>query len=218
MTSLRPIDLVCPVCDTHFRSQAVVSTNSFGGKRTDFHESAAGHQPLPYLLHTCSGCGYTGVERGFVEGSEVTPGICSRVLTEITPLLAAGSLSLPSERYEAAARIASWQGEPARRIADLLLRAAWCCVDDNDREGERYFRRAAAERFAEALESIDGVPPADRAVLTYLTGELWRRIGHDAEAHRWFTAVATEIIDPVEQAWVLTITRQQRTDPREWFD
>ena len=40
MTSLQPIDLVCPVCDNHFRSQSVVSTNSFGGKRTDFHERA----------------------------------------------------------------------------------------------------------------------------------------------------------------------------------
>jgi hypothetical protein len=40
MTSLQPIDLVGPVCDNHFRSQSVVRTNSFGGKRTDFHERA----------------------------------------------------------------------------------------------------------------------------------------------------------------------------------
>ena len=71
MTSLRPIDLVCPVCDSHFRSQSVVSTNSFGGKRTDFHERAAGAQPLPYLVHTCTACGYSGVERNFVAGINV---------------------------------------------------------------------------------------------------------------------------------------------------
>ena len=41
----------CPICDHCFDSQAVVSTNSFGGKRTDFHERAAGTQPLPYLIH-----------------------------------------------------------------------------------------------------------------------------------------------------------------------
>ena len=65
MTTLQQIELLCPVCENRFRSQAVVSTNSFGGKRTDFHERAAGTQPLPYLVHTCNRCGYTGAERDF---------------------------------------------------------------------------------------------------------------------------------------------------------
>src|SRR6185312_16823583 len=38
MTTLQQIESQCPICETHFRSQSVVSTNSFGGKRTDFHE------------------------------------------------------------------------------------------------------------------------------------------------------------------------------------
>ena len=42
MTTLQQIELQCPICETRFRSQTVVSTNSFGGKRTDFHERAAG--------------------------------------------------------------------------------------------------------------------------------------------------------------------------------
>ena len=67
MTTLQQIDLQCPICENRFRSQAVVSTNSFGGKRTDFHERAAGTQPLPYLIHTCSRCGYSGSERDFTE-------------------------------------------------------------------------------------------------------------------------------------------------------
>ena len=37
MTTLQPIELRCPICDTRFKSQQVISTNSFGGKRTDFH-------------------------------------------------------------------------------------------------------------------------------------------------------------------------------------
>ena len=78
MTTLQQIELQCPVCETRFRSQAVVSTNSFGGKRTDFHERAAGTQPLPYLVHTCNRCGYTGAERDFTEEAEVTPGLRAR--------------------------------------------------------------------------------------------------------------------------------------------
>ena len=49
MTTLRQIELCCPVCDNEFKSQSVVSTNAFGGKRTDFHERAAGTQPLNVL-------------------------------------------------------------------------------------------------------------------------------------------------------------------------
>ncbi len=217
MTSLQPIDLVCPVCDNHFRSQAVVSTNSFGGKRTDFHERAAGTQPLPYLVHTCTACGFSGVERSFVEGSDVTPLVRSQVLTVLTPRVAQHQLDTPSERYHAAAQVAEWRGDHPRHIADLLLRAAWCCVDDSDHEGERYFRRAAAARFAEALELHGSVPEAERAVLTYLIGELWRRIGDMQQAESWFARVENEIVDAADQRWVLDATQQQRESPREWF-
>ena len=217
MTSLQPIDLVCPVCDNHFRSQAVVSTNSFGGKRTDFHERAAGTQPLPYLVHTCTACGFSGVERSFVEGSDVSPQVRSQVLTVLTPRVAQHQLDTPSERYHAAAQVAEWRGDHPRHIADLLLRAAWCCVDDGDHEGERYFRRAAVERFAEALELHDSVPRSERAVLTYLIGELWRRIGDMAQAESWFARVEDEIIDADDQRWIREATQQQRESPREWF-
>src|SRR5213082_1566077 len=57
MTTLQQVELQCPICETRFRSQTVVSTNSFGGKRTDFHERAAGTQPLPFLIRTGCRCG-----------------------------------------------------------------------------------------------------------------------------------------------------------------
>jgi uncharacterized protein (DUF2225 family) len=71
MTTLQQIDLCCPVCATRFRSQAVVATNAFGGKRTDFHERAAGTQPLAYLVHMCNRCGFAGAEREFTDETEV---------------------------------------------------------------------------------------------------------------------------------------------------
>src|SRR5436309_1782948 len=77
MTTLRQIELRCPVCDNEFKSQSVVSTNAFGGKRTDFHERAAGTQPLAYLIHMCSECGYSGGEADFTaptDGSDLVRG------------------------------------------------------------------------------------------------------------------------------------------------
>jgi uncharacterized protein len=217
MTSLQQIELVCPVCDNHFRSRAVVSTNSFGGKRTDFHERAAGTQPLPYLVHMCGGCGFTGSERDFDESSNVSPWVRQQVMTMITPRLASTSELSGSEKYEYAARVAEWQGADPRQVADYLLRAAWCCVDEDDAEAERYFRRLAARKFEDALSSFESVATDERAVICYLIGELWRRVGDVTTAHEWFDRVPGEIIDADAQAWVSDAALQQRNEPREWF-
>src|SRR3712207_9351677 len=85
MTTLQQIELSCPVCNTCFRSQAVVSTNSFGGKRTDLHERAAGTQPLQYLVHMCNRCGYAGSARYFTEETEVSPMLKDHVWSELAP-------------------------------------------------------------------------------------------------------------------------------------
>jgi uncharacterized protein len=215
MTTLRQIELRCPVCDNEFKSQSVVSTNAFGGKRTDFHERAAGTQPLAYLIHMCSECGYSGGEADFTAPTEVSPILKQQVLKELGALRV--SPICGSEKYEAAAKVAEWQGMEARHIADLLLRAGWCCVDEGDVEAERYFRRHAAWKFEEALASYDAVPQEERAILTYLVGELWRRIGDAGQAKMWFESVAGEVVDLQNQQWVVDAAEQQKLNPREWF-
>jgi uncharacterized protein (DUF2225 family) len=215
MTTLRQIELSCPICGNSFHSQAVVSTNAFGGKRTDFHERAAGTQPLAYLIHMCGECGYSGGERDFTNMAEVSPLVREHVLNELAPMAPVSVTG--SAKYEAAAKVAEWQGAEARQVADLLLRAAWCCVDEADIEAERYFRRLAAWSFEQALSSYDGVPVEERGVLTYLIGELWRRIGDLRQAREWFDRVPEEIVDSDGQHWILAAAEQQRTDPQEWF-
>ena len=215
MTTLRQIELSCPICGNSFQSQAVVTTNAFGGKRTDFHERAAGTQPLAYLIHMCDECGYSGGERDFNHETDVSPLLKEHVLNELAPC--ANLASTGSGKYEAAAKVAEWQGLDERQVADLLLRAAWCCVDEGDTEAERYYRRHAAWMFERALARYDGVGRDERAVLTYLVGELWRRIGDLSQARDWFDKVSDEIVDDGSQHWVLSAAEQQRTDPQEWF-
>ena len=216
MTTLHLIELTCPVCENLFRSQTVVATNAFGGKRTDFHERAAGMQPLPYFVHMCANCGYSGVERDFSDDVSVDSDIQTRVWRELAPALR-HELPSASLKYEHAAKVAGWTKSDPRYLADLYLRAAWCCVDERDSEAERFFRRKAAWNFADALEMYDSVAREDRAVLTYLVGELWRRIGDAARAQQWFDRVLHEIIEPGSQAWVVEAAAQQRHSPREWF-
>jgi hypothetical protein len=61
------------------------------------------------------------------------------------------------------------------------------------------------------------VPRDERAVLTYLVGELWRRVGDTRVANAWFNRVSTEVVDAATQQWVVDAARQQRDCPREWF-
>lgn len=217
MTTLHLIELTCPICAHGFCSQTVVATNGLGGKRTDFHERAAGMQPLPYFVHLCVECGYAGVTRDF--GPDVDPSdrLKERVWSDLAPALHE-ALPSGSLKYEHAAKVAEWQDADPRYLADLYLRAAWCCVDEADSEAERFFRRKAAWRFADALASYDGVPPEERAVITYLIGELWRRVGDDRQAQGWFDRVPDEVTEPALQEWVVDVASQQKTAPREWFN
>jgi hypothetical protein len=71
--------------------------------------------------------------------------------------------------------------------------------------------------FEESLQAYDAVPQEERAILTYLVGELWRRIGDTMKAAMWFDRVAGEVTDLQSQQWVVDAADQQKMNPREWF-
>ncbi len=216
MTTLTSIALTCPICNNQFGSKAVLQRDAAGRKHTDFQEPAAGRTTLPYLIHLCPRCGYSATAEEFEEHEPADTTLQSHVWNELTPRLT--SLEpVGSEKYEFAAKVAVWQGDDPRRIGDLWLYAAWCCVDEDDVEAERYFRRFAARAFEEALSTYDGVERDDRAVLTYLVGELWRRVGDEKLAHAWFDRVPSEVTRPSAQKWIIDAAKLQRDDPREWF-
>lgn len=216
MTTLKPIALTCPICENRFGSSAVLQRGSAWRKRTDFQEPSSGRTTLPYLVHMCPRCGYSAAAEDFEE-SHADGALRDHVWSELTPRLGAKGLT-GSEKLEFAAKVALWQGEDIRRVAELWLYAAWCCVDEGDTEAERYFQRFAARAYEAALATYDGVDADDRAVITYLVGELWRRIGAEATARAWFDHVPAEITKSTAQEWILTAARTQRDRPKEWFD
>lgn len=216
MTTLQLIELCCPVCDNHFRSRAVEATDSPAGKRAAFHDESLGATAMRYPVHRCDGCGFSGMDADFTGETELSMKVIDRVFNELAPL-AANNTSAASEKYEAAAKLVEWRGADPRHAADLWLRAAWCCVDEEDVEAERFFQRKAARKFEAALSAVDGVPREDRALLTCLIGELWRRIGDLRAARAWFDRVSREVVDVHSQQWVIAAARQQRVAPRECF-
>lgn len=229
MTKLETVGIMCQNCRKPFKTQKVISTNEFGGKRTDFHAHAAGPQPLIHQVYTCTHCGYSTMPREDGDYNTTLKESTSwKIKEEITPLLTVNKKTgetnpIPgSLKYEWAAKILEWEssgieGDDIRKIADMYLRASWCCVDEKDTEAERYFRLKAAHAFDVALETYGEVEPEERAILTYLVGELYRRAGHVVVAQTWFDQVKQEVTDPKAQEWVVAAAEQQRTSPREWF-
>ena len=121
-------------------------------------------------------CGYSGGESDFTGATEVSPLVKEHVLNELAPS-GASECRLARQSTKRRPRLLSGRESSRVRSQIFCLRAAWCCVDEGDIEAERYFRRLAAWTFEQALSSYDGVAAEERAVLTYLVGELWRRIG-----------------------------------------
>lgn len=217
MSTLRDVSLECPICGTRFRSRAVgpvVGLAPGCRTRTDFRECGNGVEPLPYLVHQCTGCGFAGRDEDFPADADEWAGASP---DDVMP--ADSDRDVPgSEKYEAAARVAGWRGETPRCVAELLLCAAWCCAAEDDTEAERYFRREAARAYERALVGYDDVPCDERAQLTYLVGELWRRSGDDCRAREWFDRVSDEAADRLNQRWLIWLAAQQRSDPQEWLN
>jgi uncharacterized protein (DUF2225 family) len=214
MATLQQIRLTCPVCPAEFESRTLAGYTCLR-KRTDFHEQPSGPQSaLAYDVHTCTRCGFSANTARF-EGAEVTEYVKHMVRSVLTPKLF-HALS-PADRWDAAAQIAEWSGEDGRVRGDLWLRAAWCAVEEQDTEAERYYRRKAVWAIEEALAAFDAIETEDRAVYAYLTGELWRRIGDLKQASLWFTRVQDELIDRTRQRWILEMAQTQRDFPREWL-
>jgi uncharacterized protein len=210
------IELTCPTCGREFASETLTMASTNRRKHTDFHPDVEGVHAMDYGIHQCPRCGFAGPEPWFAENLRIPAEVRQHVWEELTPRVARESI-LSCEKYECAAKVALWDGMPARQVGDLWLRAAWCAADENDVEAERYYRRHAAWSFEEALTAGD-VVAGDRAVITYLVGELWRRIGDVAQANAWFDRVSAEIRNPHTQAWIADCARRQRDTPSEWFN
>lgn len=216
MTTFHTVEETCPVCDETVEVRHLMSTNTFGGQDTDLRTRAVGWDPLHIAIATCPACGYSDLAHYFSKPRpDLTEAIGQRVREAFAPLR--DERVTTSVGYSRAARIAIWRGAGPLEIADLFLRAAWCCADEGDAQGEHTYRLAAIEYFEQAL-ATGQLGEELQPVITYLVGELYRRVGQAEQAAIWFDRVL--VLDGSLQEsldWVLKAARQQRDTPRERF-
>ena len=151
----------------------------------EFRPLAMGLDPLPYYVHACPYCGYANTSD--------QDHLSDREKAEIGKFLTAyrqshdGKVS-PAGKYEVLANIYIIRKLPSDKIAYAFQRAAWMADDAHDETAARKFRTATLEYLTKALEKSE-IEAKLVPNLTYLAGELNRRLGRFDEALQWFARV-----------------------------
>jgi uncharacterized protein len=197
-----------------FESQLVASTNSFGKLHSDLYKEAEGVQPVCYFVHTCTNCGYTGYEGDF-EPQDFNTVFRGLVQENITPEIKDRTIETNGHFY-LAALCAEWRGAPFTVLARIYHMGAWCCRIKGEKVKERFYLEKAAFYFEKALEMAD-TPGENKAVYTYLIGDIYRRLGEAEKAKEWYTKVEQAIKEYGGEPRFAEYARRQMSDPADIF-
>jgi uncharacterized protein (DUF2225 family) len=209
MTTVHQEKVQCPCCKTSITIDVLGSTNSFGCY-TDFHGITMGYAPLPIMMNTCPNCGFSGYRQDF--SGKLDKNLKSQIGTVITPLCQAEEMNA-GRRYELHAKIREMAGDNAWKLGQEYLKGAWAAFDEQT-ANEAHLRQLAINYFQKALaEQL--VPPNEEPNITYLIGELYRRIGEIEAAHRYFNQVIQQAETTPSWQDMAKYAIQQRDNPQE---
>jgi uncharacterized protein len=212
MTMTYRTKIQCPVCSTEFIGYKFATTSIFG-RYTDFREMHSGYDPREEMISTCPTCGFTDYSSNFDKHPAITDDLREFIEHELTPYIE--EWQPVSLKFEFLALLDEYRAKDAMVIADSYLRAAWA---SHNVDTEKSYRRITIRFFLRALE--EGKLPSEEALtITYLVGELYRRIGNQDFAITWFNRAIHEAEKSNdEQAQrIIEIAKQQRDNPKDMF-
>ncbi len=173
-----PIILKCPKCNTTFFSRIVLSCGS-QGVYSDLCPRYWGENPLPYFIHTCPNCYFTGTANEFKEYLDRAEGLnlpIDRLGCEKYVLLA--------KRYEE-------EGRGPYYVGVTYHKGSWCARLSGERLLEEECLAKAEEWLEKALK--DGLVPRDKLPLTlYVLGEISRLRGEFEKALKYYDEAANK--------------------------
>lgn len=177
-------EFTCGFCGQTFKDKIIWSTNVME-QDVEFRPYAMGVDPLPYHVHSCPHCGYTNANDQ-VKLSDREKAEIGKFLTGYRQ--SHGDRASPAGKYEVLANIYLIRKMPSDKVAYAYQRAAWLADDGHDEAAARKFRTATLEYLTKALENSE-IEAKMVPNLTYLAGELNRRLGRFDEALQWFARV-----------------------------
>ena len=197
----------CPVCKTEFTAKTV-QTLTHQGQDSDFFPHYVGDNPLPYFLAQCPNCKYIAYPEDFDSKVKKDRKVTLSFIKRILAMPLAKKLPEQALRFFLAAKIYEETNRNPYHIANLYLRGSWCCRIEDARKAEIEMQQLAIRFFKSALDKSTLVNPDNVPVVTYLIGELYRRLEDRKAAREWFFNVPEVILDS-DQHWVLELTQKQ---------
>lgn len=203
----------CPVC---FRKVDVVmlrhnNANKIVKDDADFFKEYSMINPLFYEVVLCNNCGYAALKSYF---KTVYPKqrklIKEKISAKWTPREYPNiyDLDIAIQRFKLALISCVTKGAKSGEIASVCLRLGWLYRIKQDSEHETYYLQQALYGFKEAIETeSNSVNGMDDIMLTYLIGELSRRVGDLDKASVYFSKI---LLDKTVKPTLKEKARNQR--------
>ena len=184
MEGLYDQKVTCPLCGSNYTTKKVLSRMAKVERVDgDFYAKYTGLNPNYYLVNVCTDCGFSFLEK---TKPKITKQQRSRYIDEVIPRWRQRDYSLARSAQEAigsyklAIYCAQFFEEAAKTVGVLCLQLAWVYRDLKNEAQERRFLTDALEFYRYAYENDSSIEPDGK--LTYLLGELSRRLGDSKSA------------------------------------
>ena len=203
----REIRLRCWVCGEEYDSEQPQSY-VLQGRGSDLCPRPLGPSALPLLLHTCPECGFIGDEAAF-DPEQADEQVREWVLAGG---LAASARQTPDSghgKYVLAAACHARRRRPSPlQLAELYLAASWSAQHEEVVDAVPLLQ-ADAVRYLESALLVGQIADEERAVMTYLAGELRRQLSEFDAALQLFDEAAISFTHYGGPRWLLRALGQQ---------
>ncbi|NLY43176.1 MAG: DUF2225 domain-containing protein [Clostridiaceae bacterium] len=186
--------LVCPVCDSNITVRSVKSSSiRILSRDSDFMIHYKEPNPMFYDVWVCPQCGYAAISAQFNNINDkqiklIREKICSKWHPRTYPPVY--DIDIAIERYKLALLSSIVKDGKISERALLCLKLAWLNRIKKDEKNEKKFMSQALKGFIKSYESeIFPIAGLDEPSLTYLIGELYRRLDDNTNALIWFGRV-----------------------------
>ncbi|MGL4772693.1 MAG: DUF2225 domain-containing protein [Clostridium sp.] len=190
--------VICPICNNEFTTTTVKTKSPRRASQdSDFFIRYNVINPYLYDVWICNKCGYSSMKSDFEKIKSYQK---EKILMAITPKWSPKKypeelqVNHAIERYKLALINSNILERPASSSGMICLKIAWMYRLINDAVQEKLFLERALNSFTEAYFYEDfPMYGLNRDSMTYLIGELNRRIENFDESLKWFSKTVTTI-------------------------
>jgi uncharacterized protein (DUF2225 family) len=194
MNYLYAKDFECPVCGKGFVNYIIRKSKlRLKDMELDLKANYLMINANSYDIYLCPHCGYAALASHF---NRITDSQKAIILSDIRPFFkpreypAPLSLQHSVERYKLALYSAVTIGSKAGIKAIICIKIAWLYRDIGDKENELFFIKNARTGLEDAYRTEPfPIGNMDELTVSYMIGELSRRLGDFATASKWVSAV-----------------------------